>query len=287
MKSGSKQKLPFEVTPQHKRYLDDIIFTHNEWRSKDLNLLYLFEKYVPPEEYTPAKAKNNQLFWIFLSSNLKATKILSWSATSEDMRISEGEPSGVFAVARTHKSKKKQFKIFSKKLAEAENKLIEVIKSKNPGIVIPKPERYIVLKVLDIEAVEKLRKEIEVLLQAENGDSIGNIKRFIRMDGEGDFLIGKHRDMIPFKSKKAGYYKVFVAIYKGAGGSSASVTYKKIAEHIRIHFGGKELTIKEIQNHINNSIKHRYIEERTPDGKEIISADSEGKSVYFYNPTID
>lgn len=144
---------------------------------------------------------------------------------------------------------------------------------------------YFTLKILDIKPIRTLLKNIktkeEIIIPTKN------TKRLIVMDGEGDFVIGKNNDPIPFKSKSAGYYKVFVAIYKLTSGTGGHVSYKKISEYIKIHLKNKEMTIKNIQNHINNSIKRRYLEERTPDGKEILSTDSEGKEIIFCNPVIN
>ena len=285
MELVSSQKLPPEVIPQIKRYLNDIIFVYKEWPVEDM--LYLFEPYISSEIHSIYRSHYNKLFWMYLENELKAIKIVFWKVTADELEIAAGGKKKVFAVARVYKGDNKPFRLFSAELRKAELRLFEVIKSKHPGIVIPRPDRYIAIKILNIKPIEMLQKEIQALSQAEEEKVVGNLKRFICMDGEGDFTIGKHKDIIPFKSKKAGYYKVFVAIYKIAGSSSDRVSYRKISKHIKIHFGGKELKPKDIQNHINNSIKRRYLEEKTPDGKEIISSDSEGKAIYFYNPVIE
>lgn len=166
---------------------------------------------------------------------------------------------------------------------------------KSPFAIKPKEEtslnedfyytEYFTLKILDIKPIRVFLKNIKVEEKKEIVNK--NTKRLISMDGEGDFTIGKNNDTIPFKSKGAGYYKVFVAIYNLTSGTGGHVSYKKISEYIKIHFKEKEMTIKNIQNHINNSIKRRYLEKRTPTGKEIISTDSEGKEIIFCNPVIN
>jgi len=166
---------------------------------------------------------------------------------------------------------------------------------KSPFAIKPKEEtglnedfyytEYFTLEILDIKQIRALLRNTEV--KEKTRITTKNMKRLIMMDGEGDFVIGKDNDPVAFKSKSAGYYKVFVAIYKLTSGTGGHISYKKISEYIKIHFKDKEMTIKNIQNHINNSIKRRYLEKRTPDGKEIISTDSEGKEIIFYNPVIN
>ncbi|PIZ00158.1 hypothetical protein COY62_04125 [bacterium (Candidatus Howlettbacteria) CG_4_10_14_0_8_um_filter_40_9] len=290
MESDSKQKLPFEITPQIVRYLDDILYIHREWRQQ--KPFYLIEPRLPSELQTPTRIRNNSHFWHYLERKLQAVQtfspaLMNKAVSASELRKATERDRGIVGIARVHGDTQSPFKTFAAGPEGFERKLEQVAKMGRPGISFPNKEKYIILKLLGIEPVENLRKEVEALSQEEKEKTVSGTHRLIYMNGEGDFLIGKHRDAIPFKSKKAGYYKVFVAIYKGAGGTSAPVSYKKITEHIRLHFGGKEFTTKEIQNHINNSIKRRYLEARTPDGKEIISADSEGKSVYFYNPAID
>ena len=78
-----------------------------------------------------------------------------------------------------------------------------------------------------------------------------------------------------------------------AGRSRKALLDRKIMDtySVQLHLDAQgpinDKVKKDIQNDINNSIKHRYLGETTPDGKEIIKADREGKVIFFYNPAID
>lgn len=289
MKSDTDYALPFEATAQIKRYLDDILSINDEWHQK--KAFYLVEPYLSSEIRTPKRIWNNVRFWGFLERKLKAVQtfsvITNTAVSVKRLRDALGEHRGIVAIARLHNDAGHPFKTFGTVKREKVDQVLEQLAGLGyPGKRSSEKEHYLILKVLSVEPLAKLRDEIESWSQGKTG-AVKEAHRFISMDGEGDFFIGKHKDTIPFKSKKAGYYRVFVAMYKCARGGSARVTYKQISEHIRIHDKSTELSVKDIQNHINNSIKRRYLESKTPDGKEIISADSEGKSVYFYNPTIN
>lgn len=237
-----KSDLPFEITPQIKRYLDELTeFSDNFIEGQR----YIVDSYSGNEKPSYRATENMLRFFKYIQS--------------EKLAECEESPVGVFI-----------------KYDDIENEGY-VGHTKNWKV-----------KVLGINSIRELRNKIEALSQTEKEKQIGNTRRLIYMDGEGDFTIGKLKDAIPFKSKKAGYYKVFVAIYKITSGAGGRASYKEIAEHIKKHFGRKkELTTKDIQNAINNSIKRLYLEERTPDGKEILSTDSERKAILFYNPRIE
>lgn len=289
MKSDTGYKLPFEATAQIKRYLDDILSIDDEWHQK--KAFYLIEPYLSSEPKTPKRVWNNVLFWSFLERKLKAVQtfsvITNIAVSVEKLKDALGEHRGIVAIAKLHNDTEHPYKTFGTIKQERINQVLEQLADMGyPRKRSSEKEHYLILKVLSVEPLAKLRDEIESWSQGKTA-AVKEVRRFISMDGEGDFFIGKHRDSISFGSKKARYYKVFVALYKCSGGKTASVPYKKISEHIRLHFGGKDLTKKDIQNDINNSIKRRYLEESTPDGKEIIKADREGKVVFFYNPTIN
>lgn len=291
MKSDTDYALPFEATAQIKRYLDDILSIHDEWRQK--KALFLIEAYLQSEPKTPTRTWNNVKFWSFLERKLKATQgintTMNIAVTAEKLKsMCEGQ-SNILAIARTHEDAAHPFKTFGTLKPEKIDDVFRQIADLGyPGKRAQRTTpQQVILKVLNIESIKKLRDEIELFAKSDNEKAIREAHRFIRMDGAGDFFIGKHGDAIGFKSKKARYYMVFVAIYKCAGGRTASIPYGKISEHIRLHFKGKKVTKKDIQNDINNSIKHRYLEESTPDGKKIIYADSEGKAIHFYNPVIE
>ena len=291
MKSYTNYTLPFEATAQIKRYLDDILSIYDEWRHK--KAFFLIEAYLPSEPKTPKRIWNNVKFWSYLERKLKAVQGFS---TTMNTAVSVGKlksafegHSNIIAIARTHEDVAHPFKTFGSMRPEKTDEIFQQIADAGyPGKRIQRiMPQQVILKVLDIEAIKKLRDEIELFAKSGSEKAVRETHRFIRMDNAGDFFIGKHGDAIEFKSKKARYYMVFVAIYKCAGGRTASVPYGKIAEHVRLYFKGKKVTKKDIQNDINNSIKHRYLQESTPDGKKIISADSEGKAIHFYNPVIE
>jgi len=308
--------LPFDITPQVNRILEDILYLEEHiflghYGGQD-NLILLIRDQTLEEEKreTPKQDFNRTLLWKHLETIggittfgfgdfVNSKKLLKEITDSLLRRQSlmgkhagEKISVGILKVQQDGKTKLRHFSAHPKSLDEDYKKLETFLRS-----------GYTAIKLLDIEPLKELlnkiefdkkephhiqgRKEIEALSQAEKEKTVGNIERLICMDGEGDFTIGKHKDRIPFKSKKAGYYKVFVAIYKITGGTGGIASYKKISEHIRLHFRSKEeFSMKDIQNHINNSIKRRYLPKETPDGKEIISSDSEGKAVIFYNPVI-
>lgn len=289
MESDTDYKLPFEATTQIKRYLDDVLSIDDEWHQK--KAFYLVEPYLSSEPRTPKRIWNNVRFWGFLERKLKAVQtfsvITNTAVSVKKLKDALGEHRGIVAIAKLHNNAEHPFKTFGTIKREKLDSVLEQIADLGyPGKRLPEKEHYLILKVLSIEPITKLRDEIESLSHEKRG-AVKEVHRFIRMDNAGDFFIGKHGDTIGFLSKKARYYMVFVAIYKCAGGRTASIPYGKIAEHIRLHFKGKTVTKKDIQNDINNSIKHRYLEESTPDGKKIIYADSEGKVIHFYNPVIE
>lgn len=289
MESDTDYKLPFEATTQIKRYLDDILSIDDEWHQK--KAFYLIEPYLSSEPKTPKRVWNNVLFWSFLERKLKAVQtfsvITNIAVSVEKLKDALGEHRGIIAIARLHNDTEHPYKTFGTIKREKIGQVLEQLADIGyPRKRSSDKEHYLILKVLSIEPIAKLRDEIESLSNEKRG-AVKEVHRFIRMDGAGDFFIGKHGDAIGFMSKKARYYMVFVAIYKCAGGRTASIPYEKISEHICLHFKGKKVTKKDIQNDINNSIKHRYLEESTPDGKKIIFADKEGKAIHFYNPVIE
>lgn len=241
------KKLPFEITLQIKRYLRELLVFHEQFCVKTDRTLIL-HTYTNKE--IPTEKNDNNILDFF--------EYLFEIGALEDAGNSE-----------------------FKKLTEEKSGLeggFDYVAS------------YTV-KILDIKPIRKLLKKIEIVSKKEieklDVSNKNDTKRLILMNGEGNFTKGKDKDPIRFKNTKADYYKVFVAIYKITNGVGGSVTYKEISAYIKSYLEGKkDLDAKCIQNHINNSLRRRYIGRYTPDGEGILSADYTGKKVIFYNPVI-
>src|SRR3989338_7360762 len=64
------QKLPFRITPQIERYLEDILYLHDKWlaNNKD-DVLYLIGIELKDEPVLPDSKENNDRFWKYLQEN--------------------------------------------------------------------------------------------------------------------------------------------------------------------------------------------------------------------------
>lgn len=149
------------------------------------------------------------------------------------------------------------------------------------------------MEILDIKPIQKIKeghpelfpRKQSIVCVSENT----NTTNLITKNGEGDFKLGKEGELIRFKNKKRGYYRVFVSIFDlttgSTSGSDGQVKYTDIIEYMKKQFGGNPLTVKSIQNHINNTLKRRYFK-TTVDGHQILETDGSGTTLNFYNPKI-
>ena len=71
----STQKLPFEITPQIKRYLEEISNFNNEFFAHDSGKVFTQEFYLANEKPTHRLEESNQNFWKYLQEN-KAIKLV-------------------------------------------------------------------------------------------------------------------------------------------------------------------------------------------------------------------
>ncbi|QQG38050.1 MAG: hypothetical protein HYS26_00640 [Candidatus Kaiserbacteria bacterium] len=292
----SVYKLPFEATPQIKRYLDDILFIHGEWHQK--KAFCLIKPYLPSELRTPKRVWNNVLFWSYLERKLKAVQtfsvITNTAVSVKKLKEALGEHRGIVAIARLHNDTQNPFKTFGTiKTDKIESVLKQLADMGYPGKRSPETENYLILKVLQIEPIKKLHNEIITLEQEEEKRTKNLVARptkegprLIEKDGEGDFFHGKRRTIIKFRSKDDLAYQIFEAIYTLSNEVGGRVGFDEIIRYMKSQHN-KTLRKKNITNAIDDTIDYKKLKpNKLPGGRKILERDGFGKSIIFNNPEL-
>lgn len=155
------QKLPFEITPQVKRYLEDIVYLQKEWLANE-DMLFMIEEEIPGETSTPRMWGNNENFWGYLEKQ-KVLKDLYMFDTEDLARIiKKNHPIQQIAIARIHGNEKSPVEKFfaqSETWKEDLGKIMEASVERLRSDTHEKP--YILLKIFDLKPIEKLLESIK------------------------------------------------------------------------------------------------------------------------------
>lgn len=296
MKSDTDYKLPFEATAQIKRYLDDILSIDDEWHQK--KAFYLIEPYLSSEPKTPKRVWNNVLFWGFLERKLKAVQtfsvITNIAVSVEKLKDALGEHWGIVAIAKLHNDTEHPYKTFGTIKRERTNQVLEQLADMGyPRKRSSDKEHYLILKVLQIEPIEKLHSEIVALEQETEGRSknlrarpVRGVPRLIEKDGEGNFFRGKRKDLIKFRNHTDGAYKIFEAIFTLTNEVGGRIPFSEIIRYMKDQHN-MTIAKKTITNAIDNTINRKRLRPKTlPDGNMILERDGSGESIVFNNPEL-
>lgn len=288
-------QLSFEITPHIQRYLEDILYLHNEW--KPHSVFYLIKKDKDNKVLTPKQRENNTKFWRYLSEK-KAVEIFLFPKTEVMLDKMKGHKSFEVAIARTYDNEQVPVKrYFSRETKEGLKNTIQQIKMAClPSASNRSNTSYFLIRLLDIESVKKIHKIIKELKtkESETGVRFYNTENLITRNGEGDFFygFGQNKKYIRF-IKEEDYYKIFLAVFEisenkkaGKNVSRVYITYDEINDHLKKFYKMFPRSPKQIQNAFNNTIKRKYLS-RAPDNREIFVADNEKKGMFFYNPPLE
>lgn len=146
-----KLPLPFEITPQIKRYLEDIFYLYNEWYQKAP--LYLITVKTNSEEMTPKQSRNAKGFWGFLEKQNSIQAF--YNPTTEE--IEKASIKGLhLAIARIHDDQKRPVKFYGIKDKNVLKKVVQMSKRPTSNI-----GDFFVLKLLNIKTIKALLNYIK------------------------------------------------------------------------------------------------------------------------------
>jgi hypothetical protein len=175
---------PFEVTREIKRYLDDILYLHDEWGSTlTKNTFYLIKEETGDERSTPKQWGNNARFWDYLKEQKALIAYPNLLIEDIEKVIGKTPKVEVIAIARTHEENEAGKHPIAKFIATPENwqEVLEKISTyttehHNQDWQIVKP--YLALQVLNITPVRNLLNKVdgqseESMLAGEQKKSLG------------------------------------------------------------------------------------------------------------------
>lgn len=167
------QKLPFEITPQIKRYLEDILFLHRECFPESITSLqpdkvfFLVEKEITGEIKTPRQYVIQRIFWQYLREQKIIKPVFVLLARSIQNLMVEAEPffrnskgeiytglrPSVIAVGRTREEPDKSIKRFSACYKNLQQVLERLQKHAR--------HKHVVFKLSDIKPIGELLERIK------------------------------------------------------------------------------------------------------------------------------
>ncbi|MEK7635199.1 MAG: hypothetical protein AAB446_02090 [Patescibacteria group bacterium] len=242
------KKLPFEITPQIKRYLKELLVFHEQFCVKT-DRTFILHTYTNKE--TPTEKNDNNIFdffeYFFEIGSLEDAGNSEFGTLSEEKSGLEGG--------------------------------FKYVTSYTVKILNIKPIKTLLKKV---ESAAK--KEVEKPDVLNKSD----IKRLISMDTEGDFFRGKQKDILPVRTKEDDAYRIFVSIYRLTDGAGGQIMYQNISGYMKANYKKEVSVKKISNAIDNTIIRKYFSRiNATPDGRKILRRDGVGKSIYFYNPVIE
>ena len=150
---GQKTELPFEITPMIKRYLEDIVYLHDEWLQG--SIFYLIEPRSGSEVMTLKQRKNAISFWDYLEKN-RVVNVLRKPTTDELKNILGPTKKGHFAIARDHENEQKPVKFYSSIHQSIDDVLEQIVRATRAGYTSNIGKSYLLLKLRDVRPIKKL-----------------------------------------------------------------------------------------------------------------------------------
>lgn len=197
------QKLTFEPTPQIERYLEDILYLHDEWLVDNDSAFYLIEEGVGGED--SKQWGNAQLFWGYLK---KYRAIQDLYGVDIEEIVDKSSTKKLIAVVRTHEENRdggspiRQFFARPDHWQEDLEKVARYTVEYRTSKGWEKP--YIVLRVFKIEFIRELLRKITAKEKEKSAEIESNTKtdhrdskvRFNPLTGViryGDEMVRFHR----------------------------------------------------------------------------------------------
>lgn len=147
------EQLPFETTPSIKRYLEDIVYLHDEWLQG--NILYLLEARSGSEVMTFKQRKNAQKFWDYLEKR-RIVNVLHRPTIDELKKVLNTNKKGHLAIARDHEDEQKPVKFYSSIRQNTDDALKQIVRASRAGYTSNIEKSYLILKLRDVRPIKKL-----------------------------------------------------------------------------------------------------------------------------------
>lgn len=157
---SQQTEFPFEITPMIKRYLEDIVYLHDEWLQG--NIFYLLEITSGAEVMTFRQRQNAQRFWDYLEEN-RIVNILRKPTVDELKNIIGQNARGHFAIARDHEDERKPVKFYSAihQKQKIDDVLEQIVRASRAGYTSNIGKTYLILKMHDVRPIKKLLEKSE------------------------------------------------------------------------------------------------------------------------------
>ena len=232
------QKLPFEITPTIKRYLEDIVYLREEWLA-DKDILYMIEEEIPGEVSTPKRWGNNKNFWEYLEKQKAVKDLYGFGIESLTKIIGKNHPIQQIAIARTHGNEKSPVEKFwaqSKTWKKDLEKIAKLSVECSLGDIYVKP--YILLKIFDFKPIEEL---LEKIGGSGSKEIIGTKKNFDELevtfdDNKANIRVGNSVCQLPPYKNEHFFCRVMFE-YQANEPADWMDCYEKMTGYYEIYFG--------------------------------------------------
>lgn len=198
------QKLPFVITGEMVRYLDDILYLYNEC-SLDSNVLYMIKQEIDGE--TDQLEREDRYFWQYLKEQNIAVLLSSVTVEEVEKIVGDVQTSKLIAVARPHRRREPLRKFFARSghwRGDLEKVVRQTRESEQDEEYIP----YLAIRVFEIELIKELfyffkNKSLKEYVENESNHAVSSVQviqdskvRFDPLNGViryGDEMLRFHR----------------------------------------------------------------------------------------------